>query len=111
MKLVRNIIIGVFVLFLFSSLIRNIFDYKNKLQFYQVYKKEYDQEQKQNISLQTEILKKTDPHEVEKTIRNKLNLLQPGEVAVMLPSPTPTPFIPIPTPLPNWQQWWNVFMK
>lgn len=111
MKVVRNSILVIFILFLFSSLVKNLFDYRNKLQFYQQYKKEYDKEKKENITLKTEVLKKTSQTELEKTIRNKLNLLKPDEVAIILPSPTPVPIIPTPFPLPNWQQWWNVFFK
>ncbi|MBI3366808.1 septum formation initiator family protein [Candidatus Roizmanbacteria bacterium] len=111
MKIVRNIIIIIFVVFLFSSLIRNLFDYRNKLQFYEDYKKENEKEKQQNTALKTEVLKKTSQSELEKTIRNKLNLLRPDEVAVMLPSPTPTPYVPTPTPLPNWLQWWKLFFK
>ncbi len=111
MRLIRTIILVCFVLFLFSSLIRNIFDYRNKLQFYDEYKKEYEKEKKENTTLKTEVLKKTSQSELEKTIRNKLNLLKPDEVAVMLPSPTPIPITPTPIPLPNWMQWWKLFFK
>ncbi len=111
MKTVRNTIIVLFVLFLFSSLVRNLFDYRNKLQFYEEYKKEYEKEKQENVTLKTEVLKKTSQNELEKTIRNKLNLLRPDEVAIMLPSPTPIPYIPTPTPLPNWMQWWKLFFK
>ena len=111
MKIVRNIILICFVLFLFSSLVRNLFDYRNKLQFYDEYKKEYEKEKKENTALKTEVLKKTSQSELEKTIRNKLNLLKPDEVAVILPSPTPIPITHTPTPLPNWMQWWKLFVK
>jgi len=111
MKTLRNIILVFFILFLFSSFVRNLFDYRNKLQFYQQYKKDYEGEKKQNITLKTEVLKKTSQNELEKTIRNKLNLLKPDEVAVMLPSPTPIPVTPTPIPLPIWEQWWKVFFR
>lgn len=111
MKILRNSILIMFVLFLFSSLVKNLFDYRDKLQFYQEYKKEYDKERKENITLKTEVLKKTSNSELEKTIRNKLNLLRPDEVAIMLSSPTPVPYVPTPTPLPNWMQWWKLFVK
>lgn len=111
MKIVRNIILFIFILFLFSSLVRNLFDYQNKVKFYQDYKNEYDRERKLNLTLQTEVLKKTSQNELEKTIRNKLNLLKPNEVAVMIPSPTPMPITPTPEPLPIWEQWWKLFIK
>ncbi len=109
MKLLKNLLLVIFVLFLGSSLIKNIFDYRDKLSFYQQYKLAYDQEKQQNVALQTEILKKKDPNELEKTIRNKLNLLKPNEISIILPSPTPTPIIITPTPAPNWQQWIQLF--
>jgi cell division protein FtsB len=109
MKLVKKIILVFFLLFLFSSLTRNIFNFQKKLQFYHDFKKEYEKEKKKNITLKTEILKKSDPNEVEKTIRNKLNLQRPDEVVIVVPQPTPTPVVITPTPLPNWNQWLNVF--
>ncbi len=111
MKILKNILLVIFVLFLGSSLIKNIFDYRDKLNFYQQYQQAYNQERQQNVALQTEILKKKDPNELEKTIRNKLNLLRPNEVSVILPNPTPTPIIITPTPAPNWRQWLNLFTK
>jgi len=99
------------IIFLFFSLTKNFFDYLQNIQFYQSYKENYEKEKKRNISLKTEILKKSNPEEVEKTIRDKLNLLQPGEESIILPNPTPTPTISIPAPLPNWQQWWETFFQ
>ncbi len=109
MKVIRKLLLLLFLLFLFSSLIKNIVDYRTKLQFYQQYKNRYEIEKKTNIQLKTEILKKSDPAEVEKTIRNDLNLLKPNEVAVILPSPTPEPSIITPTPAPVWKQWVNLY--
>ena len=109
MKLVRKIIIFLLLLFFFSALTKNLFDYRSKLAFYDSYLKDYEEEKKKNIELKTELLKKSDPNELEKTIRNKLNLLQPDEIAIILKQPTPTPVVITPTPLPNYLQWWNVF--
>lgn len=86
-------------------------DYQKKLAFYQDYKKNYEKEKKQNIVFKTELLKQSDPHEIEKTIRNKLNLLKPDEVAIIMRQPTPTPAIVTPTPLPNYLQWLQVFSR
>ncbi len=109
MRLIKRVIILLLLIFLLSSLLRNILSYRDKIQFYQDFKKAYDTEKKQNITLQTQILKKKSYSELEKTIRDKLNLLQPDEIAITIP--TPTPGIPsvTPTPAPNWIQWWNVF--
>ncbi|OGK15263.1 hypothetical protein A2774_02445 [Candidatus Roizmanbacteria bacterium RIFCSPHIGHO2_01_FULL_39_12c] len=109
MKLVRRIVLLLLTLFFFSALTKSLFDYRKNLSFYQQYFEEYEREKKKNIELKTQLLKKSDPNELEKTIRNKLNLLKPGEVAIILKQPTPTPVIITPTPLPNYLQWWQVF--
>ena len=111
MKLIKNIVLLFLLIFLFSSLLRNLFGYKSKLQFYQQFKQNFDRERKRNIELKTEVVRKKSLEEIEKTIRNNLNLLKDNEVALILPSPTKTPVSIIPTPLPNWRQWWELFFK
>lgn len=81
------------------------------MDFYESFKTKYESEKKRNITLKTTILKESDRNELEKTIRNKLNLIQPGEKLIILPQATPTPFVPTPTPAPNWIQWKDVFFK
>lgn len=110
MRKARSVFFIIATLFILSTLVRNIFDYRSKLQFYDSYKKDYEAQKKENLSLKTQILKKSDQDELEKTIRNKLNLLRENEVDVILPKPTPTTVIITPTPLPNWEQWKNVLM-
>ena len=61
------------------------------------------------FNLKTQLVKKSDTNEIEKTIRNKLNMLKQDEVAIILRQPTPTPLLITPTPLPNYLQWWQVF--
>jgi cell division protein FtsB len=111
MKLIKNGLFIFLVLFLFSSLLKNLFSYKSKLQFYQQFKEDFDKEKKHNIELKTEVVRKKSQEEIEKTIRNDLNLLKDNEVALILPSPTKAPSQITPTPLPNWQQWWQLFFK
>jgi len=111
MQIIKKVIIVLFLLFLFSSLTKNIFNYQKKLSFYESFKKDYENEKRKNLSLKTEILKKSGPNEVEKIIRNKLNLSKPEETTIILPEPSPTPIIISPTPIPNWQQWLKVFVK
>lgn len=111
MKVFKQVIFFIFIFFLFSSLIPGIRDYKNKISFYNQTKKEYEAEKKRQIELQTEIAKKKSTDEVEKTIRNKLNLLKENEIVLIVPTPT---YFPTPTPTPNlanWQRWWNIFFK
>lgn len=109
MKLAKRILYTIIVLFLFFSLTKNLFDYGNSVQFYESYKKDYEEQKKKNLTIKTNILKSKDPNELERTIRNKLNLTKEGEVAIIVPEPTVVPTTPTPLPLPNYQRWWNVF--
>ncbi len=86
-------------------------DYRKKYEFYQGYKQDYEKEKKNNTTLKTGIRKQDSQTELEKTIRNQLDLLKPNEVSIMIPTPTPSPIIVTPTPAPNWQQWINLFVK
>jgi len=112
MKSIKNVVVFVFVLFLLFSLLKNILSYSDKIRFFETYSNNYEKEKKKNIELKTEIIKKKSLTEVEKTIRNNLNLLKEDEVALILSSPTPTPRRAIPTPVPVfWKQWMDLFIK
>jgi len=111
MKLIKNIVFLFLLIFLFSSLLKNLFSYKGKLQFYQQFKQDFDKEKKRNIELKTEVVRKKSTEEIEKTIRDDLNLLKDNEIALIVPSPTKTPASITPTPLPNWRQWWELYFK
>ncbi|QQG44412.1 MAG: septum formation initiator family protein [Candidatus Roizmanbacteria bacterium] len=111
MKLFKQILVFLLFLFLLTSLIKNFFEYKKNYSFYEDYKNDYEKALKQNTSLKTQILKSNDPNQIEKIIRNKLNLLKSNEVAIVLPNPTPTPVMITPTPIPVYAQWWNTFFK
>lgn len=111
MKLIKNIIFLLFLLFLFSSLLKNLFNYKSKLDFYQQFKQNFEKEKKRNIELKTDVVRKKSTEEIEKTIRNDLNLLKDNEVALIIPSPPKIALSVTPTPLPNWQQWWELYFK
>jgi len=105
----KRIFLWLLAIFLVYSLVRSIFSYQKRFQFYEDYKNSLEKEKKTNIELKTEIVKKKSGTEVEKTIRNKLNLLKKNEVALIIPSPNLTPH-PSPTPiLPNWKKWWKIF--
>ena len=109
MKLIKNIVFIFLLLFLFSSLLENLFGYKSKLDFYRQFKNNFDKETKRNIELKTEVVRKKSTEEIEKKIRNNLNLLKDNEVALIIPSPPKTLISITPTPLPNWQQWWELY--
>jgi cell division protein FtsB len=90
---------------LFFSLTKGLFDYKKTISFYQSFKQDYEKEKKRKITLETNILKSKDPYEVEKILRNNLNLLKEGEVAIIIPNPTPTPKPQQPEEKPVYRQW------
>ncbi len=110
MKSLRTIGIVLLLLFLITSFIKNFLDYQNKKAFFENYKKQYETEKKRSLELKTALLKKSDLNEIEKIIRNKLNLVKPGELTVILPQPTPTLIIITPTPAPNWRQWADLYI-
>lgn len=111
MRTVKTTLAIFLIVFLLFSLLKNIFNYKDKMKFFDDYRHDYEAEKKKNIELKTEMVKKKSVTEVEKTIRNDLNLLKPDEIALILPSPTPAPKRITPTPAPNWKQWFDLFMK
>lgn len=111
MKFIKKLITLLFLLFIFSYLLKNIINYQKKLVFYQTYKMEYEKEKNYNRYLKTEIIKKKSDVEIEKTIRNKLNLLKENEIAIILPSPSPSSPAPTPTLKVNWERWRQVFFS
>lgn len=111
MQTVRKTMLVLLSVFLFFSLTKTIFDYRNTLVFFQGFRTEYETTKHENIALQTSILRASDHNELEKTIRNKLNLLKKNEIAVIVPLPTPTVFIPTSTPAPPYKQWQKVLIR
>jgi hypothetical protein len=100
----------VFSFFLILSLSKNIFDYQKKIQFYNSYKNDPEEEKRKNLALKSQIQRSKDLYSKEADIRNKLNLLKPGELTVIIPiTLTPTP-----PPQPKkeiFQQWLELFIK
>lgn len=111
MKLIKNTIFIFLLIFLFSSLLKNLFSYKSKLDFYEQFKQNFEKESKRNIELKTEVVRKKSVEEIEKTIRNNLNLLKDNEIALIIPSPPVAQVSITPTPQPNWRQWWELYFK
>ncbi|MBI1862692.1 septum formation initiator family protein [Candidatus Microgenomates bacterium] len=110
MQTVRKTMLVLLSIFLFFSLTKTIFDYRNTVTFYQGFKNEYEKVHHDHIALQTQILRESDENEIEKTIRNKLNLLKPNEIAIIVPFPSPTPTRLSPTPAPPYKQWQGVLL-
>jgi hypothetical protein len=110
-SMIKNVLIGLIAVFLLFSLIKNVSEYQKNIAFFKSFQKEYFDQQEKNNKLKTQMVMEKDPAELEKTIRNKLNLLKENEIAVIVPTPTPTPVIVTPTPPPVYQQWFKVFVK
>lgn len=102
------IALGVVILIIFfgSSLVRTAATYHDKLEFYQDLQDERDKEKSRNKQLKSDVRKSKDYYYIERNIRERLNLLQNGEISVILPplspSPSPTPLMPK-TPLEQWK--------
>ncbi len=109
MQLVRSVLVVVFFLFLLFALSKNIVDYRRNIKLHETLKKEYEDKKKDNIKLKTNVLRYNDPDELEKTIRNKLNMVKEDEVAVIIAKPSPVPFAPSPTPQQPYKQWFSFF--
>lgn len=106
---IKNIVVFIFITFLIYSLSRSLFDYKKKFSFFEEYKIEWQKQLDKNKKLKSEILKNQDYYTVEKNIRQKLNLLKPNEIAIILPKITATPS---PTPeikKASYEQWLELF--
>src|SRR3989338_2224476 len=97
MGFLKIAIFSFIAVFLVYSLTRNFFSYREKAQFYSSLKSEYNKEEDRNKKLKSDIKRSSDYYYVERKIREKLNLLQPDETAVIIPpispSPTPTPVV------------------
>lgn len=111
MKKLQTIFFIFVAAFLFYSLTKNFFSYKEKVSFYQGMQDEYNKEEDRNKKLKSDIQKGSDYYYVERNIREKLNLLQEDEISLIIPPITPTP---TPTPVivrkPH-QQWLDLVTK
>jgi len=108
---IKRLFLLILLVFLVFSLLKNGFEYQRNMQFYKGYKEDLNAQVKKNLQLKTERLQKTSMGEVEKTIRNKLGLLRPGEVSVIIPLPTPSPTPIAQAPRAVYQQWLNTFFR
>lgn len=109
--MVKNILIGLIGVFLITSIIKSVTEYRKNLKFHATFKEEYQKEKDRNNQLRMQAIHESDSFELEKTIRNRLNLIKENEVAIIVPTPTTTPVRPTPTPQPVYQQWAAVFFK
>ncbi len=107
--MIKKIILISVIFILINSVIKSLSSFREKYKFYLNFKNEYEKLKKRNIELKTDLLRKSDPAEIEKKAREKLNLGKKDETVVILSYPTPTPTIITPTPKPNWQQWVDLY--
>lgn len=109
--MVPKLLVAFISIFLVVSLVKNVSEYRKNLQFYETYKKDFETEKNKNNKLKMEAIKQSDPKEIEKTIRNNLNLIKDNEIAIIVPTPTVIPTTPTPTPKPVYRQWVDIFIK
>lgn len=97
LKFIKKAAFVLIFIFLVASLSKNIYSYKSKLDFYHDYRIEYEKNRDTNKKLKSDIKKGEDYYYVEEEIREKLNLLKPGETAIIIPEvtvpPQPTPTV------------------
>ena len=107
----RKIVFLIVLLFLVVSLIRNVADYQRNISFYDQIKSNFDKAFLENKSLKVHKQAGSSPFEIEKSLRNKQNLLRENELMVIIPSPSavPTPYLR-PTDLP-YKQWARLFFQ
>ncbi len=108
MSKLRSIVLLILFIFFITSLTRNLVGYYKNLSYHKDYADRYKEEDKRNRTLKTQVLKEKDPNELEKTIRNKLNLSQPNEIVIMVPTVTPTPTVYIKPTVPVYKEWIDV---
>ena len=110
-KTIRKSVMVIFAFGLIWSLTKNIIDHRQKVKFYESYQTEFDRQKKKQQELKSQIAATKDYYTIEKNIREKLNLLKPDEIALILPPPT---IYPTPTPeviKPPYRQWLELFIQ
>ncbi len=107
----RKVVFIIVLLFLVISLIRNTADYQRNLSFYDQTKDNFEKSLLENKEMKVQKQAGSSPFEVEKSLRNKQNLLRQNEIIIIIPSPSPfpTPFVR-PTEYPL-RQWMRLFFQ
>lgn len=109
---IKKIVLFFLFFFIVFSLTKNIFDYKNKISFFQQLKSEFVNETEKNKKLKAELAKTNDYYYLEKNIREKLNLVKPNEIVVILPKTEPQKVKNKETiRKPTYTQWLELFLN
>jgi len=111
MNKVKKILFFAICIFLLFSLTRNLFEYKKNLSFYSSSRLAYEKTAKEQVQLKTELKKAESITEIEKTIRNSLNLARKNETILILPPSNIQTPSPTPTYTPVHYQWFTVFFR
>jgi hypothetical protein len=107
----RKVVFFIVLFFLIISLVRNVFDYQRNLSFYSQTKENFEKAFTQNKQLKVHKQTSTSPFEVEKSLRNKQNMLRKDEIIVIVPSPSPLPTPIILPTVPPQRQWMRLFFS
>ena len=110
-KTVQAILFAFVALFLIASLTRNIFSYKDKVNFHTQLQTEHESEKALNKKLKSEVQKGSDYYYIERQIREKLNLLQEGEISIIIPDITPSPTPAPPVVKEPYEMWLDLMTK
>ena len=107
----RKILFVIVLLFLVISFIRIAMDYQRNISFYDQTKNNYDKALLENKELKVHKQAGSSPFEVEKSLRNRQNLLRKDEIIVIIPPPSPIPTISVlPSEYPI-RQWIRLFFQ
>lgn len=108
----KTILILVIILlgaYIVNSL-RTVYDLWQKQSLILAAQHDLSSSQQENKSLREKLKVVQDPNFIEYEARNKLFLTKPGEYTVFLPSPSSKEGQILFKQIPNWQQWWNLFL-
>lgn len=97
--------------FLAFSLTKNIFSYRNKIQFRTELRNELEAEETRNKELKSDLQRGSDYYYVERQIRDKLDLLKEDEIALIIPDISPTPSPTPPVVLEPYEEWLDLMVR
>ena len=109
MQTLKNLAFFLVAIGLIVSLTKNIFEYRHKQEFYTLYEKQLQNEQKHNKKLKSSIAQSSDYFTVEEVIREKLNKTKPGEYVIVMPNNNQITQSASQPTKPTYRQWIDLF--